>query len=156
MPEGEEEPKGPSRSFLSRLPGGRWFLLVLLVALLSAMIILAALQIVLRNFFEAGIVWIDPLLRVGVLWLGLVGATVATRHNKHIRIDLLSKAFKRNTHRLIQAIIGQISGWTCLVIGTWRLLYSRRARPSIVLNYWPRCCRPSGLCRNSPALPQRS
>ena len=88
----------------------------LLVGLLSCMILLAALQIVLRNFFEAGIVWIDPLLRVGVLWLGLIGATVATRHNKHIRIDILSKAFSRNANRLIQAVVGQVSAWTCLVI----------------------------------------
>jgi TRAP-type C4-dicarboxylate transport system permease small subunit len=88
----------------------------LLVFLLSAMILLAATQIVLRNFLDSGFVWIDPLLRVLVLWLGLIGATVATRNNKHIRIDLLSKLFSRNTHRLIQSVIGQISAWTCLVI----------------------------------------
>jgi TRAP-type C4-dicarboxylate transport system permease small subunit len=51
-----------------------------------------------------------------VLWLGLIGATVATRNNRHIRIDLLTRFFKRNTHRLIQSIIGQISAWTCLVV----------------------------------------
>ena len=62
----------------------------LLVLLLSAMIVLAATQIMLRNFFDSGFVWIDPLLRVLVLWLGLIGATVATRNNRHIRIDLLS------------------------------------------------------------------
>lgn len=88
----------------------------LLVILLTAMILLASTQILLRNFFDSGFVWIDPLLRVMVLWLGLIGATVATRHNKHIRIDLLSKFFKRNTHRLIQVLIGQISAWTCLLI----------------------------------------
>lgn len=88
----------------------------LLVFLLSAMILLAASQIVLRNVLDSGFVWIDPLLRVLVLWLGLIGATVATRNNKHIRIDLLSKLFSRNTHRLIQSVIGQISAWTCLVI----------------------------------------
>ena len=88
----------------------------LLVLLLSAMIVLAATQIMLRNFFDSGFVWIDPLLRVLVLWLGLIGATVATRNNRHIRIDLLSRFFSRNVHRLIQSIIGQISAWTCLVI----------------------------------------
>lgn len=97
----------------------------LLVLLLAGMLFLAALQIVLRNFFEIGIVWADPLLRVGVLWLGLIGATVATRQNKHIRIDLLSKAFSRNTHRLIQAVVGQISAWTCLVIGWYGMHWIR-------------------------------
>ncbi len=88
----------------------------LLVLLLSAMIVLASTQILLRNLLDSGFIWIDPLLRVLVLWLGLIGATVATRNNRHIRIDLLSKFFSRNTHRLIQSIIGQISAWTCLVI----------------------------------------
>ncbi len=88
----------------------------LLVILLSSMIVLAGTQIFLRNFFDSGFVWIDPLLRILMLWLGLIGATVATRHGKHIRIDLLSRFFERNTLRLMQALIGQISAWTCLVI----------------------------------------
>lgn len=88
----------------------------LLVALLTTMILLASTQIVLRNFFDSGIVWIDPILRVMVLWLGLIGATVATRNNKHIRIDLLSRLFERNTHRLIQSLVGQVSAWTCLAV----------------------------------------
>ena len=88
----------------------------LLAILLTAMILLASAQIVLRNLFDSGFVWIDPLLRVLVLWLGLIGATVATRKNKHIRIDLLSKLFERNTHRLIQSFVGQVSAWTCLVL----------------------------------------
>ena len=88
----------------------------LLVILLSTMIVLAGTQILLRNIFDSGFVWIDPFLRVQVLWLGLLGATVATRHNKHIRIDLLSLLFKRNTNRLIQSITCQVSAWTCLVI----------------------------------------
>ena len=97
----------------------------LLVFLLSSMIFIAALQILLRNFFDAGIVWADPLLRVGVLWLGMIGATVATRNNKHIRIDLLSKFFDRNTHRLIQSVVGQISAWTCLVIAWFGMHWIR-------------------------------
>ena len=88
----------------------------LLVLLLSTMIVLASTQILLRNLLDSGFVWIDPLLRVLVLWLGLIGATVATRNNRHIRIDLLTKFFRRNTHRLIQSVIGQISAWTCLVV----------------------------------------
>lgn len=88
----------------------------LLALLLTTMIVLAGTQILMRNLFDSGFVWIDPLLRVMVLWLGLIGATVATRHNKHIRIDLLSRYFSRNTHRLIQVMVGQISAWTCLVI----------------------------------------
>ena len=88
----------------------------LLVVLLTGMILLAGTQILLRNLFDSGLVWIDPLLRVMVLWLGLVGATVATRHNKQITIDLLTRHFERNSARLVQALVAQVSCWTCLVI----------------------------------------
>lgn len=97
----------------------------LLAALLTAMILLASTQILLRNFFDSGFVWIDPLLRVMVLWLGLIGATVATRDNKHIRIDLLSRFFSRNSHCLIQAAVGQISAWTCLLIAWYGMNWIR-------------------------------
>ena len=88
----------------------------LLILLLATMIALAGTQILLRNLFDAGFVWVDPALRVLVLWLGMIGATVATRDNKHIRIDLLHKVFARNTHRAIQSLVGQVSAWTCLLI----------------------------------------
>jgi TRAP-type C4-dicarboxylate transport system permease small subunit len=97
----------------------------LLALLLGVMIVLAGTQILLRNLFDSGFVWIDPLLRVLVLWLGLLGATVATRHNKHIRIDLLSRYFKRNTHRLIQAVVGQGSAWTCLLVACYGMDWIR-------------------------------
>jgi C4-dicarboxylate transporter DctQ subunit len=97
----------------------------LLALLLTIMIVLAGTQIMMRNLFDSGFVWIDPLLRVLVLWLGLIGATVATRNNKHIRIDLLSHYFKRNTLRLIQIVVSQISAWTCLLIAWFGLDWIR-------------------------------
>lgn len=61
-----------------------------LALLLGAMIALGTLQIILRNGFDSGLIWIDPLLKVMVLWLGLLGALAATRDDKHITIDILS------------------------------------------------------------------
>ena len=49
----------------------------LLVALLGVLLLLASTQILLRNLFDAGLTWADPLLRVLVLWLGLLGARVS-------------------------------------------------------------------------------
>jgi len=89
------------------------------------MIVLAGTQILLRNFFDSGIVWIDPLLRVLVLWLGLLGATVATRNNKHISIDLLSRFLKRDIYCLVQSVVAQVSAWTCLVIAWYGLNWIR-------------------------------
>jgi len=63
----------------------------LLVTFLGFMIILAFLQIVLRNFFFTGLDWGDSLLRNLVLWVGFVGATLATKEGKHINIDIISR-----------------------------------------------------------------
>ena len=89
---------------------------ILLVLLLSNMIALASTQIILRNFFDSGIVWADPLLRIMVLWLGLVGATVASRDNKHIHIDLVSRFLSKRWYLLIQTFVGQFTAWVCLLI----------------------------------------
>lgn len=62
----------------------------LLVLLLSAMILLASSQILMRNVWDMGQFWIDPLLRLLVLWLGLLGAMAATRESRHISIDIVS------------------------------------------------------------------
>ena len=62
-----------------------------LVGLLAFMIGLAFTQIVLRNGFSGGIIWADGLIRILVLWIGLVGAMVASRNGNHINIDIITK-----------------------------------------------------------------
>ena len=64
---------------------------IVLVTFLSSMILIAFLQIVLRNFFATGLSWGDPLVRNLVLWIGFIGATLATREGKHINVDLVSR-----------------------------------------------------------------
>ena len=88
----------------------------LLVVLLSSMILLASTQILLRNLFEFGLVWADPLLRIMVLWLGMIGATVASRDNRHIHIDLVSHFFSKTAYLLVQTFVGQFTSWVCLLV----------------------------------------
>lgn len=87
---------------------------IFLALLLGAMVVLAPLQIFLRNFFDAGIGWIDPLLRVLVLWVGLMGAVAASRSDRHIRIDAASKLLSPRA----AAILGILTGlFTAAVSG---------------------------------------
>ncbi len=88
----------------------------LLITLLVSMILLACGQIVLRNYFGLGFIWIDPLLRIFVLWSALIGATIASRENKHIRIDLISNFFTKRTHLAIQFVIGLFVSTVCAII----------------------------------------
>lgn len=63
----------------------------ILAIVLGAMIVLASLQIVLRNVFDTGLSWADPMLRVSVLWIGMLGAMAATRDDRQISIDAMSR-----------------------------------------------------------------
>jgi TRAP-type C4-dicarboxylate transport system permease small subunit len=62
-----------------------------IAALLTAMIFLGCMQIVLRNFFHSGILWADLLMRHIVLWVGCLGAALATTRVRHINIDVFSR-----------------------------------------------------------------
>ena len=76
----------------------------LLVAFLGFIILMAFLQIVLRNFLSTGLDWGDSLVRNLVLWIGFIGATLATKEGKHINIDVVSRwlpSFGKNMVTLI-------------------------------------------------------
>ncbi len=75
-----------------------------LVGVLSAMILLAGLQILLRNFGGVGFSWADEALRLMVLWIAMIGAVAASREYRHISIDILSR-FVPPTLRLWSALI---------------------------------------------------
>jgi len=76
----------------------------LLALVLAAMVLLASGHIILRNLFEIGFTWADPLLRIMVLWLGLLGALAASRDNKHISIDVLSRFLPQRARDVAQIV----------------------------------------------------
>lgn len=76
----------------------------LLSLLLGAVILLAFTQIALRNLADISFSWADPLLRVVVLWLALIGAIAATRDDNHIRIDLLSRYLPESFGKFLKRI----------------------------------------------------
>ncbi|MCF6354167.1 MAG: TRAP transporter small permease [Candidatus Polarisedimenticolaceae bacterium] len=85
----------------------------LLVLLLTGMILLATLQIVLRNGWSTGLSWADPALRVAVLWITLLGAMAATRDNNHIKIDLLARFLPAQLKSYMQLATDLFSAFIC-------------------------------------------
>ncbi len=77
----------------------------LLTLMLFAMIGLGTLQIVQRNFFGGGFVWNDELIRLLVLWIAMAGAVAASRDDRHIVIDLLSKFLSTRDALTVRTII---------------------------------------------------
>ncbi len=76
----------------------------LLIGIVLFMVGLAFLQVVLRNIFDQSFLWGDPLLRHLVLWVGFIGASLATRYEKHINIDVFGRVLKGKIKEVIQLI----------------------------------------------------
>jgi len=103
------------------IAGIRWVESALLVVLLATMILLAAYQVIGRNFFDTGVLWGDSLVRVLVLWVTFIGATIASRDDQHIRIDLLtrfltdrSNAWLTRFRNLFTAAVAGLFAWYSL------------------------------------------
>ncbi len=88
----------------------------ILVILLSVMILVAAAQILLRNFFDTGFPWGDQALRILVLWVALMGAVAASRENKHINIDVLLRFLSRRGRAMSQVAVGFFTAFVCGVV----------------------------------------
>lgn len=85
----------------------------ILVAILLAMILLAGADILARTLFNGGIIWAAPVLRVMVLWVGLLGALLATRSREHISIDLLSRLLSKRPRALVRSVGSLFAAVVC-------------------------------------------
>lgn len=88
----------------------------LVVICLSSILLVAILQIILRNLFNSGLIWGDSMLSVLVLWLGLAGSIVASRQDKHINIDVLSQYIADEYKIYIKKSTSLFAAFICLVI----------------------------------------
>ena len=91
---------------------------LLLVILLSAMLLIALLQVLLRNVFATGLTWGDPLVRNLVLWVGCIGAALATQEGKNIQIDLASRWTRPRERRIVDLLTHGFSFFICCLL-TW-------------------------------------
>ncbi|MBW2605353.1 MAG: TRAP transporter small permease subunit [Deltaproteobacteria bacterium] len=95
----------------------------ILVGLLLLMIVMAVLQVFLRNFFGTGIVWSDVLVRVLVLWVGLMGAMVASRQGNHINIDIMERYLSGRVKIVVKFVVGLFTAVICLVTAYYSLQF---------------------------------
>ena len=80
---------------------------------LGGMVVLVLIQIILRNFYNSGIVGSDSLVKHLVLWVGFLGAGLATREKSHIRIDIASKILPDKIKKIAQILVDMFSVAIC-------------------------------------------
>ncbi|UCD33840.1 MAG: TRAP transporter small permease [Desulfobacterales bacterium] len=96
----------------------------ILVGLLLLMMGMSVIQIFLRNLFESGISWSDVLVRILVLWVGLVGAMVASRQGNHITIDILNRYLPNHIKILASFVIELFTAGICSIAAYYSLLFA--------------------------------
>ncbi len=111
----------------------------LLIVIVLAMVILSFLQVILRNVFAQGIIWGDTFLRHLVLWVGFIGASLATREDKHINIDVLGRLLKGKAQHINQMVINFFSMFIAGYLGwaSWRFVMMEKKFGSELLSGLP-------------------
>ncbi len=90
----------------------------LVVSLLMWMIIISSAQLILRFVFSSGIIYLDVQLRYLVLYMALLGGTLAASEKRHICINILEQYASKK-------IINQAVRWVYFgaAIGTFYLWF---------------------------------
>lgn len=90
--------------------------LAALILLVAAMMVLGTGQVVLREIFNTGLPWADPLLRNTVLVTGMVGAMVATQAGRHLNMDAVARLLPPGARRWVDALVNLISAACCTAL----------------------------------------
>lgn len=60
--------------------------------------------------------WVDPLLQKGTMWLAFLGASLATRENRHIAIDIVPRLVSRTSKLVMRGVVGLASSGVAFVL----------------------------------------
>lgn len=116
--------KTGDRAVVNRFAGLlRWLEDGLLVGLFVLMVGTAVSQILMRNLLGGGIVWGEILVRILVLWIGLVGAMVASRKGKHISIDVLNRYLPPRAKGIAKAGVELFTALVCAIAAFYSLRF---------------------------------
>lgn len=108
----------------------------LLVTIVLIMVILSFTQVILRNVFDHGLLWGDIFLRHLVLWVGFIGASLATREEKHINIDVFSRLMKGKGKLFAQGFVyffAMYVSWL-LADAAWDFVMEEKEYETILFN----------------------
>lgn len=89
----------------------------ILVALAVVVFFYVVARTYFTNFFSVS--WANELGSLLLLWLILLGASIAERENLHLKVDLLVNILPPSTHKVLN-LIGALLGAIFLVILIWQ------------------------------------
>jgi TRAP-type C4-dicarboxylate transport system permease small subunit len=98
---------------------------ILFTLLIVAMLGLSGLQIVLRNVFQSGLVWIESAVRSLVLWVAFLGALTATSRARHLHLDVLPRVLPPRIGRAVGRFLSVVSAACCAFLANGAYVYLR-------------------------------
>ena len=72
-------------------------------------------QIVLR-FTGVSLDWADEVMRNVTLWIGFIGASIATHEGKHINVDALTRFLRPKARAIVSAIVQVVAAGICALL----------------------------------------
>jgi TRAP-type C4-dicarboxylate transport system permease small subunit len=73
----------------------------------------------------AGVIWAQTLALVLMLWVGFLGASIATRQNKHLKVDAAERLFRGRAQRAVGAASNAIAALATLALGILAVNFCR-------------------------------
>lgn len=104
------------------------------VLLFTALLGLGLLQVVWRNLLASGMFWADELLQHMVLWLGFLGASLATREQRHLNIDLLTRLLPARWQPRLVLLVDLTACLICVLLtqAAWTFVRSEMTAGTIL------------------------
>lgn len=122
------------------------------MAVLALVLIFGAATQVILRLFDIGVIWLDPVLRALVMWIAMLGAVAATRHDKHINLDALTRLLSGWSLRGARLITFLFASGICLVLAkaSYGLVeLDRESATPLIDNipaWWVEVILPVGFC----------
>lgn len=106
---------------------------------LMSMVILAFVQVVARNVFNAGIPWADTVVRHLVLWVGFLGAALATKLDQNLTLEVLTKYMPERAKHVAAVVVKIFACTVCyfLLMASLKFLANERSTGERFLHLFP-------------------
>ncbi len=81
---------------------------VFLVTAVSIMTLVVFFDFLLREFFNSGFIWAKELAAFLMIWVGFIGASYATKENKHLVVGIPEKLFPKKVLPYVSLFVNVI------------------------------------------------
>lgn len=114
----------------------------LLCVALGTMIAVVFADFALVQFGAQGWPWAKEAATYSMVWVGFLGASLAVRERKHLKVDASEKLVPRRFHAHMAAFVGLVAGVFCFILVAlgWKLVSDSMrlgtTRPPLELPLW--------------------